>query len=68
MVKVLNHTDKSWEFFSSIPNSAGYFPMVYEERTLLRDKRTQATVLSIEHHQIDSSIFQIPKGYTLFVM
>jgi hypothetical protein len=68
MVKVLNKTDKSWEFFNNIPNAAGYFPMLYVERTLLRDEKMRTAVLKIEPHRIDSSIFQIPKDYMLFVM
>lgn len=68
MVKVLNQTDKSWEFFVNIPHSAGYFPMLYEERTLLRDRKMQTFVIKIEQHQIDPSVFQIPQEYTLFVM
>ncbi|MCX7986783.1 MAG: DUF4412 domain-containing protein [Bacteroidales bacterium] len=68
MVKVLNNTDKGWEYFNSIPHSSGYFPMLYEERTLLRDKRMQTSVIKIEQHRIDSSIFQIPKDYILFIM
>ncbi|MGC8803030.1 MAG: DUF4412 domain-containing protein [Bacteroidales bacterium] len=68
MVKVLNQTDKSWEFFNSIPQSSGYFPMLYEERTLLRDKKMKTFVLEIEQHRIDSSVFNIPKDYTHFVM
>jgi hypothetical protein len=68
MVKVLNQADKCWEFFNCIPNTSGYFPMLYEERTLLRDKKMQTFVIKIEQHRIDPSVFNIPKEYTLYVM
>ncbi len=68
MVKILNNTDKSWDYFNCIPQNSGFFPMIYEERTLLRDKKSQMSVLKIELHHIDSSLFKIPQGYTLFIM
>lgn len=68
MVKVLNQTDRSWEFFNRIPNSQGYFPMLYVERNLLRDEKMRTAVLSIEERTIDTSVFNIPKGFKMFIM
>jgi hypothetical protein len=68
MVKVLNQTDRSWEFFNRIPNSQGFFPMLYVERNLLRDEKMRTAVLQIQTHPLDTSIFSIPKGYKMFVM
>lgn len=68
MVKILNNTERSWDFFSIIPNNQGFFPMLSIERTLLREEKTRTAVLKIEKHTLDSSIFKIPKGYVYFVM
>jgi hypothetical protein len=68
MVKILNHTDKSWEFFNHIPQTQGYFPMVSVERNLVRDEKMRTSVLQINRKSIDSSIFKIPANYKMFVM
>lgn len=68
MVKVLNQTDRSWEFFNRIPNTQGFFPMLYIERNLLRDEKMRTAVLQIENRPIDTSVFSIPKGFKMFVM
>ncbi len=68
MVKILNYTDRSWDFFSIIPNNQGFFPMLSVERTLLREEKMRTAVLKIEKRAIDSSFFKIPKGYIYFVM
>lgn len=68
MVKVLNQTDRSWEFFNRIPNTQGFFPMLYVERNLLRDEKMRTAVLQIEERTVDTSIFNIPKGFKMFIM
>jgi hypothetical protein len=68
MVKVLNQTDRSWEFFNRIPNTQGFFPMLYVERNLLRDEKMRTAVLQIEQRPVDSSVFSIPKGFKMFIM
>jgi hypothetical protein len=68
MVNVLNQTDRSWEFFNRIPNNQGFFPMLYVERNLLRDEKMRTAVLQIVERSIDTSIFNIPKGFKMFIM
>ncbi|HEY9123240.1 MAG TPA: DUF4412 domain-containing protein, partial [Bacteroidales bacterium] len=68
MVQVLNKTDKSWEYFNKIPNTQGFFPMLYEERTLLRDEKNKTAVLNIEKKKVDSMKFVIPNDYQYFTI
>ena len=68
MVKILNHTDRSWEFFNHIPQSQGYFPMMSVERNLVRDEKMRTSVIQINRKSIDSSVFRIPADYKMFVM
>ena len=68
MIKILNHTDRSFEFFNQIPQSAGFLPMLSVERNLVRDEKNRTQVLQILRKTIDSSIFRIPSDYKLLVM
>lgn len=68
MIKVMNNTDQSWEFYNHIPQAEGYFPIVSEERNLVRDEKMRTEVLKVNRKQFDSSMFQIPVGYKLFSM
>jgi hypothetical protein len=68
MIKILNHTDRSWEFFNHIPQSAGYLPMLSVERNLVRDEKNRTQVLQITRKPIDSAMFRIPSDYKLLVM
>ena len=68
MVKVLNNTDQSWEFYNHIPESEGYFPILSEERNLVRDEKMRTEVLTVTRKPVDSSIFRIPSNYRIFAM
>ena len=41
MVKILNQTERSWEFFTHIPQNQGFFPMLSVERNLVRDEKIE---------------------------
>ncbi len=66
MVRVLNQTELSWEFFNQIPQSQGFFPMLSVERNLVRDEKNRTSVLQIDRKAIDSAMFRIPSDYKLF--
>lgn len=68
MIKVMNQHDLSWEFFNRIPDSQGFFPMVSEERNLVRDKRMTTEVLQIKRKRIEPSMFFIPSEYKFLTM
>ena len=68
MIKIINHTDRSWEFFNHIPQSAGCLPMLSVERNLVRDEKNRTQVLKIMRKPIDSAIFRIPSDYKLLIM
>jgi len=68
MVKILNQTDLSLEFFSQIPQSLGFFPMLSVERNLVRDEKNRTSVLQINRRSIDSAMFHIPSDYKLFAI
>lgn len=68
MVKIMNQTDLSWEFFNRIPQAQGFFPMLSVERNLVRDEKNRTSVLQIERKSIDSAMFRIPSDYKLFAI
>lgn len=68
MVKILNHTDRSWEFFNHIPQTQGYMPMLSVERNLVRDEKMRTSVIEINRRNIDTSIFKVPTDYKLCAM
>lgn len=68
LVKVLNSTERSWEYFTHIPGSKGFFPMLSVERNLVRDEKMRTRVVDISRKDIDHSMFKIPSGYKLFAM
>lgn len=63
MVSVLNQHTLRWEFFNQIPNTKGFFPMLSEERTLVRDQKMRTAVLQIKRKTLDDTIFNIPSAY-----
>jgi hypothetical protein len=68
MVKILNNTNCSWEFYNHIPKSTGCLPMLSVERNLVRDEKNRTQVLQISRKPIESSVFIIPSDYKLLVM
>jgi hypothetical protein len=68
MVKILNQTERSWEFFNHIPETQGYLPILCVERNLVRDEKMRTSVLQINRKTVDSSLFRIPVGYKLFAI
>jgi len=63
LVKLLNKTDKTYEFFEKIPGNQGFFPMLSVERTLLRKEKLRTYVVNINTKKINSSKFSIPDDY-----
>lgn len=64
LLKLLNRTELSFSAFNAIPNNAGYFPMLTEERTLLRKDKLRVAVVEINEQELNSSIFEIPDYYS----
>jgi hypothetical protein len=63
LLKFLNRTEYSLKVFSNIPDSEGYFPLLTEERTLLRKEKLRIAVVEIIEANLNSKIFEIPEGY-----
>jgi hypothetical protein len=64
ILSLLNRTELSLKLFQHIPDSQHYFPMLTEERTLLRRMKLQIAVVEIVETSQKPEIFQIPQGYT----
>ncbi len=62
-IKLLNHTEKTFEFFEKIPDSQGFFPMLTVERTLLRKEKRRIEVIEIKSQKINDTMFEIPSGF-----
>ncbi len=63
LLKLLNRTEHSLRIFSSIPENEGYFPLLTEERTLLRKDKLRIAVVDISEKNLNHSLFEIPQGY-----
>jgi hypothetical protein len=61
-----NKTDKCYQYFLSIPETGGNFPIQQIERTLLRDIKSSVLISKVTFKPVDKSEFAIPEGYTLF--
>jgi len=65
LIKLLNRTDKTFEFFEIIPETQGFFPMLSVERTLLRKEKLRTYVVNIDNEILDKSKFTIPDNYEI---
>lgn len=65
LVKLLNQTDKIYEYFEKIPETQGFFPLLCVERTLLRREKFRISVVDINPQKIDKSNFNIPSDFKL---
>jgi len=65
LIRLLNRTDKTFEFFQIIPETQGFFPMLSVERTLLRKEKLRTYVVNINNKILDKSKFIIPDNYEL---
>jgi hypothetical protein len=64
--KLLNSSDKFSQYYLNSPGIYGEMPLESVERSILREMRMQMEVVSIEQKKVQSYLFDIPKGYTLF--
>jgi len=62
-LRLWNRSEKHASYFLKIPESQGYFPMLSEERTTLREQKMTLRVISIQKKPLDKSLFMIPKDY-----
>lgn len=65
-LKLLNRDEKSSVYYLQIPDSQEFFPLLSEERSLLREWRMCLKVVNIEKKHLSPSLFEIPQGYKLF--
>lgn len=62
-VLLFNTVDKMYEFYEKIPGNNGYFPLLVEERTLLRADKSKLMVQKISNRMLSQSYFDIPADY-----
>lgn len=62
-LKLWNRSEKHSVFFLQIPDIDGYFPMMSEERTLLREEKMKLSVVDIKKTKQEDNLFKIPDGY-----
>ena len=63
LLQLLNRTEYSFALFKDIPGSQGYFPMLTEERTLLRKDKLRIAVVDISEKNLSKNLFEIPSDY-----
>lgn len=62
-LRLWNRSEKHAVYFLQIPETAGYFPMLSEERTTLREQKMTLRVTEISKQNLDPNLFIIPKDY-----
>jgi hypothetical protein len=62
-LRLWNRTEKHAQFYLQIPDIIGFFPMLSEERTLLRDHKMKLAVTDIRKKPVEQNLFDIPKDY-----
>lgn len=65
-LKLFNRSEKHAQYFLLIPETKGYFPMLSEERTTLREQKMTLRVINIQRKVLDKNLFQVPKDYKNF--
>lgn len=66
LLRLLNRSEKSSEFYLRIPETNGYFPMLSVERSMLREKKSKLEVIKLNKKSMDETLFEIPKDYKAF--
>ncbi|HUX53653.1 MAG TPA: DUF4412 domain-containing protein [Williamwhitmania sp.] len=64
LLSIYDPTETNLRAFFKIPEHAGFFPMVYEERTFLRAEKVTITVKEIKSAKLEGRLFEIPNSYT----
>ena len=62
-IKLLNCSERTFNFFEIIPDTQGFFPMLTVERTLLRKEKRRIVITKINHQEINNQTFEIPHGF-----
>ena len=62
-IQIIQQSENIFDFFLFIPGNEGYFPMMTEERTLVRKIKSQYMVKGITSERIESDLFKIPGNY-----
>lgn len=65
LLKLINSTDNTFEFFEKIPETQGFFPMLSVERTLLRREKSRLCVVNISDKPLNKNLFEIPANFEL---
>ena len=63
LLKFMDNTAYSLRLYASSPDSNEFFPLLTEERTLLRKEKVRISVVEIKEVPVSSQVFEIPKGY-----
>ncbi|HAN19019.1 MAG: hypothetical protein A2X13_11510 [Bacteroidetes bacterium GWC2_33_15] len=62
-VHLINNVENFYEFYEKIPDSQGFFPVLVEERTLLRAEKSKLSVEKMTPKSLNDNIFKIPDNY-----
>jgi len=66
LIEIIDGVDKINYYFMQIPEAEGFMPVLTEERSLLREKRTHIEMIEIERKILDPKLFTIPSDFKLF--
>jgi hypothetical protein len=64
-LKLLNSSENFLNFFLYIPDNDGFFPILVEERTILREEKVKLQVTHVSQTILSKGLFTIPKSYKI---
>jgi len=65
-LRLWNRPEKHSLYFLQIKETAGFMPMLSDERTTLRESKMELYVTKIERKKLPQSMFEIPKDYSSY--
>lgn len=63
VLNYLRRTNNIFNYFSIIPGTEGFFPILSVERTLLRKEKNRVLVTGIRQEKLQDNLFSIPSNY-----
>ncbi|PKP22046.1 MAG: hypothetical protein CVU05_05580 [Bacteroidetes bacterium HGW-Bacteroidetes-21] len=62
-LKLWNRSEKHAAYFLKVPENKGFFPLVSEERTTLREEKMTLKVVEIKKQTLNRTLFEIPADF-----
>lgn len=66
VLRLLDRSEETLNYFISIPGNEGYFPFEVTERSILREFKSKHQAISVTRNSLSNDLFEIPTSYSIF--